>query len=369
MLEPDKRVNKEVPADENLGNPPMSLQPLAGKLRIWIGFTLSILFLYFALRKVPLSSLAESLADAEFIWLAAALAIQILALLPRAKRWLVILEPEGTFGEAFTSQNIGYLFNNIFPLRVGEIARILVMARVCGIPIVRVGTSVVLERVLDVIFVTLGLMIALSGIMIPDGYLSGVRLLIWLVGVVVLFLILFVRFYPRLDRLFRSLLLKMPGKFTERILVFWSQALDIIKLFSDVNHTLRLLAWFLVSWLLSIALYWCTLRAFVPDPTILEVVLMISILALSFLIPSSPGYLGVFQFVGQQALVIPFGSKYNPVTAFAIALTVHATFYITTSLFGIVGVGRIGLSIANIRKEVEGTPIRSGDHARSTSED
>jgi uncharacterized protein (TIRG00374 family) len=369
MLESDERVKKQAPVNENPRKTPKCLQSLAGRLRIWIGLTLSIIFLYFAVRKVPLSDLVVSLANAELIWLAAALVLQIFALLPRAKRWLVILEPEGSFREAFSSQNIGYLFNNIFLLRVGEIARILVMARVCGISIIKVGTSVILERVLDVIFVTLGLLIALSGIIIPDGYLSGARLLIWLVGVVVILLILFVRFYPRLDRLFRSLLLKMPGKFTERILAFWAQALDVIKLFSDMKHTIRLLAWFLVSWLLSIALYWCTLRAFVPDPTILEVVLMISTLALSFLIPSSPGYLGVFQFVGQQALVIPFGSKYNPVTAFAIALTVHAIFYITTSLFGIIGVGRIGLSISNIRKEVEVHPIRSEVHDKSTHGD
>jgi hypothetical protein len=67
--------------------------------------------------------------------------------------------------------------------------------------------------------------------------------------------------------------------------------------------------------------------------------------------------------------VIPFESKYNPVTAFAIALTVHAIFYITTSLFGIIGVGRIGLSISNIRKEVEVHPIRSEVHDKSTHGD
>ncbi|MEJ2551864.1 MAG: lysylphosphatidylglycerol synthase transmembrane domain-containing protein, partial [Anaerolineales bacterium] len=175
MFESDERVKKQVPIDENPRYTPRSLRPLVGRLRIWIGITLSIVFLYFAVRKVPLSDLVASLADAELTWLAAALVLQIIALLPRAKRWLVILEPEGSFRDAFSSQNIGYLFNNIFPLRVGELARILVMSRACRIPIVRVGTSVILERVLDVIFVTLGLVIALSGIMIPDGYLSGAR--------------------------------------------------------------------------------------------------------------------------------------------------------------------------------------------------
>lgn len=333
-----------------------------GNVRIWLGILLSFVFLFLAVRKVPLSDLADSLADAELIWIVGALGLQVLALLPRAMRWLVILEPHGSFREAFASQNIGYLFNNIFPLRVGELARILIMSKTCGIPVVRVGTSVVLERIIDVIIVTLGLLFALSGLKIADEYLLGARAMIWLVIVVLILFVLFIRFYPRIDRLFRSILLKKPGKIGSRLLEYWTQAMNVVTLFSSAKYTLRLIAWFMISWLLSVALYWCTFRAFVPNPTIREVILMISVLALSFLIPSSPGYLGVFQFVGQQALVIPFGLKYDPVTAFAIALTVHVIFYGITSFLGIIGVGRFGTSITRLRNEILVQPIQRNNH-------
>ena len=101
------------------------------------------------------------------------------------------------------------------------------------------------------------------------------------------------------------------------------------------------------------------MRAFVPNPTVLEAIFIVSVLALSFTVPSSPGYIGVFQFVGQQALVIPFGSKYSPVSALAIALTVHAIFYITTSLLGIIGISRFGISVTGLRAAISEVPVET----------
>ncbi len=332
------------------------------RVQFWLGMALSGIFLYLAVRNIPLSDLAASLTNVDLVWLVAGIVFQVIALIPRAVRWLIILEPEGSLKEAFYSQNIGYLFNNIFPLRVGELARVIVMSKGCGIPIVRVATSVILERMLDVITVLIGLLLVLSRMTIPDQFSLLTRSFVWLVFLTLILFILFVRYRHPVDRFFRRLILRFPSRFRGRILDLWKQVINGIRQFSSAKYTLRLSAWFLISWLFSVALYWCTMRAFVFNPTLLEAVFSVSVLALSFTIPSSPGYLGVFQFVGQQALVIPFGSKYSPVTALAIALTVHMIFYGTTSLLGIIGVGRFGTSVANLRTEISDKPMGSEGH-------
>ncbi len=328
------------------------LSDIRGRLQFWLGILSSAVFLYLAIRNIPLPDLITSLADVDLAWLAIAFAFQVFALITRALRWTFILELEGSFTEAFHSQNIGYLFNNIFPFRIGELARIITLSNRCGISFVRVATSVVLERFLDVITVVLGLLFVLPRLRIPVQFIPISTTLAWFVLIAFVAFVLFVRYSHIVDRFIHRFLLRTRSGARERILKLWSQVVEGVKIFSNTKNSLRLSGWFLFSWLLSVFMFWCTMRAFVPDPTLIEAIFTVGILTLSLIVPSSPGYLGVFQFVGQQSLVIPFGSKYSQVTAFAIALVFHLIFYGTTSILGIIGIGRLSTSITNIRKKI-----------------
>jgi glycosyltransferase 2 family protein len=62
-----------------------------------------------------------------------ALVLDDLSLGTRAMGWVVLLEHKTTFSKAFFTVNLGYLLNNIFPLRAGEIGRALFMGRSTGI--------------------------------------------------------------------------------------------------------------------------------------------------------------------------------------------------------------------------------------------
>ena len=73
-------------------------------------------------------------------------------------------------------------------------------------------------------------------------------------------------------------------------------------------------------------------------------------LSFAVIVPSSPGFIGIFQFIGQQALVIPFGLKYSVSSALAIALIAHLVYYILSTLLGIIGVWRIGQSFTNLMR-------------------
>jgi len=67
-------------------------------------------------------------------------------------------------------------------------------------------------------------------------------------------------------------------------------------------------------------------------------------LSLAVIVPSSPGFIGVFQFVGQQALVIPIGDKYSVSSALAITLLAQIVYFVLPTLFCITGLWRIGRS-------------------------
>jgi uncharacterized membrane protein YbhN (UPF0104 family) len=102
--------------------------------------------------------------------------------------------------------------------------------------------------------------------------------------------------------------------------------------------------WSLACWLLSIAVFWCVIRALQADGTFLEATFMLVALSFAVAVPSSPGFIGIFQLVGQQALVLPFGAKYDASTALAITITAHLTYYLLTTGLGMLGLWQLGES-------------------------
>src|SRR5919197_5666398 len=116
----------------------------------WFGCALSLLCLWLAARSVPFIDLGHSLAGARYIWLLPVIALQMSAIVARAWRWVVLLDKEGQLGNSLWAQGVGFLFTNIFPLRLGEPARVLVMSERCKLPVMQVGASAIVERLLDV---------------------------------------------------------------------------------------------------------------------------------------------------------------------------------------------------------------------------
>ena len=91
-------------------------------------------------------------------------------------------------------------------------------------------------------------------------------------------------------------------------------------------------------------MYWCIIRSFQADGAFLEATFMVVALSFAVAVPSSPGFIGIFQLVGQQALVLPFGAKYDESQALAITVTAHLTYYLlTTALrhYWSVAIGRV----------------------------
>jgi uncharacterized membrane protein YbhN (UPF0104 family) len=76
-------------------------------------------------------------------------------------------------------------------------------------------------------------------------------------------------------------------------------------------------------------------------------------LSFAVTVPSSPGFIGIFQLAGQQALVLPFGSKYEATNALAITLTAHLIYYLLTTLLGIVGLWQLGESFAKLGRMIK----------------
>lgn len=320
--------------------------------RFWLGMAISGLCLWLALKDVPLGTLREALAAANYGWLAPAVGIQLFAVLARGLRWQEILARRGILRETAWGHAVGFLFTNLLPFRVGDPARALVVAERTGIPFMQVGGSVIVERIIDVTTVLLALVLLLPWMQVPPvvrqaGLAFGLAVLVALGG-----LWLMVRFRTaatmRLERLVR----RVPRLPAERLLRWLDHLLDGFAPLMTPGIALRVGLWSVLSWALSIAIYWCVLRAFQPQATWVEAAFMVVSLSLAITVPSSPGFIGVFQYVGQQALVLPFGAKYDAGTALAATLTAHLVYYLITSVLGILGLWQFGESLSGLGRRI-----------------
>ena len=95
--------------------------------KFWIGIGLSVFFLALFILTVDVSEMVDSLAGANYIFLAPAIFAYLVSVLFRTLRWRVLLrhmKPVST-RRLFPVVTIGYMANNLLPMRLGEIVRVL----------------------------------------------------------------------------------------------------------------------------------------------------------------------------------------------------------------------------------------------------
>jgi glycosyltransferase 2 family protein len=325
---------------------------LSGKkwFNFFFGLTITVVCVWLAFRKVPFTELTNIVSDGNFYWLIPAVIAQLLAILVRSQRWVILLDGKASLETSFWSQGIGYLFTNLFPFRLGEVARVLVMSEKCKLPIVQVAGTAIVERLLDVGTMILALVLVLPWMQVPIAIKNSGQIFGTLVILGMLVIIFLARFKETSFSLIDRVCIKFPFLPKTIIRVRWEELLEGLTPLLRGVVSIRVVGLSIVSWLFSGFVFFCAIKAFQPMGNFVEAVFMMASLSFAVIVPSSPGFIGVFQYIGQQALVIPFGVKYSSSNALAIALMAHFIYYIFSTLIGIIGLWRVGQSFAGIKQ-------------------
>src|SRR5205085_3037131 len=144
---------------------PALMRALKLTVRVVISLGVSAFFVWLSLRNADLRAVARSIASASPPRLAAYAAVLVLIHLVRTVRWGILLEPLGHVGfkRLNSASAVGFMLLILLPLRLGEFARPLLIARPPpggkGARLRRSGAfaSIVVERIVD------GLAIGLLG--------------------------------------------------------------------------------------------------------------------------------------------------------------------------------------------------------------
>ncbi|MER3458060.1 MAG: hypothetical protein C4309_04965, partial [Chloroflexota bacterium] len=122
---------------------------------------ISVLFLFLVVRGLDPARFWENLRQANCHWFLPASVFLVVSYALRAFRWRLLLDGQVGSLRAFSVINVGYLLNNVLPFRLSDVARAYLISRGTPVGGARGLSSVVVERVTDV----LAVVILLAGVL------------------------------------------------------------------------------------------------------------------------------------------------------------------------------------------------------------
>lgn len=131
--------------------------------KFWIGLGISAFFLWYAMRGLNLSEAWHEMRSANYIWLIPSVAVYFVGVWVRTWRWDYMLRPVKHIpvGRLFPVVVIGYMGNNIYPFRAGELLRSYVLKRREQVEMSASLATVIVERVFDGLVMLMFVFVAL----------------------------------------------------------------------------------------------------------------------------------------------------------------------------------------------------------------
>ncbi len=236
----------------------------------------------------------------------------------RALRWRVLLNSEGdvSVGPAFWATTAGYFGNNFLPARAGELIRTLMISSRYGLSKTFVFTTAMSERMVDaIVLVSVSAAVLLTLPARPAWIDTAVRpfAVLGACGVIAIAVL------PLLEKFWRNVVTRLPvaSWLREKLLHALEQILRGIRTFHKPAQLFGFLGLTVVIWMLDAFTTVVGAQALGIAITIPLAFLLIAGLGLGSALPSTPGYVGIYQFVAVSVLV-PFGISRTAAIAFII---------------------------------------------------
>lgn len=344
-------------------------------ISLLVGVTLSALGFYFALRNVPFHNLVTYMRSINYLWLIPAAAIGLFTFVLRAFRWQVILSSSVRlpFASVFHPLMIGFMINTVLPLRVGELARPAIIKKQNNVDFSLGITTVGAERILDALT-----LIALFAWMLATVHIDpdltiefrdyqlnkqtlenvAAGLIRFCIAVVVGIIAISI---PAVQRIIKNMILSLPAvlvfagrdfkdKVKTRCCLPLAGVVDNIaagtSMIKSPAKLVICLVYSLLIWLLqAFALYLVTFGSPGISLTFTQMTTVFIIICFSIMLPSVPGFWGLWEAGGKFGLAL-FGVAADKAVGFSLAS--HVVLMIPVLIAGFVSAGITGVNIIQV---------------------
>lgn len=329
-----------------------------------IGLVISAVFLYFAFRDLKPEAVLSHLQNIDWRWILVASTLYVLVVTLISLRWRFMLRSIQAvpLRSLMMLVSIGYMGNNVYPFRSGEILRIVLLQHHHRIPFAKGATTVVVERILDGLIMLSFVVVPLLFIDVASPLVrqvAGVAAPVF-VGAMVVFLVLAAR--PNWMRwMIRTVCRFLPARL-EQIVTHLGE--EVIGGLEGLRTPLDLLGAVLctyASWMVEASIYWTVSFAFGLNVSYPQILLVTGVVNLAGLIPAAPGQIGVFEFAA-KSVMLAYGVAEPKAQAYA--LVVHVILWLPVTVAGFIFLAREGLgwsAIARAREQVMASGTASSD--------
>lgn len=312
----------------------------------WINLVLTIVLagagLWFLSTRVPLSELATTLAGANLWYVALGLTVMIVTLLLKALRWQLMFTPEPptvSFTTSFWASSLGQYVNLIVPfLRLGEVARIYVLNQEAGIRAARTVGTLVLEKVLDLIFFGLTILLVLPFTVLPDYLDQSTAGLIVVPAVLLLVLYVLAFRTEWAISVLETLARPLPERLEQWLLRVAVSGLQGLAALRNPRLILLLLSLSLLIAGLGILLPYALFPALGLDLGILQAALIHIVVSIAIAPPSTPVKIGVFN--GAAALMLWQAGVRDETSIISYSILFYLVVILPQIVLGIIAAGR-----------------------------
>ena len=307
----------------------------SGRLRTvvaLVGVPIGLVFLWLAVRNADLDAVWDSLraADAGLVALATA-AFGVVYLLQSARWRRIAATPAVGLARFYEMTVSGVAVNNVLPGRIGDFLRARWLGLAARMPAGKAFGTVILDRAFDLVVLVGLLVVGIAAVASSEWLVelaaAGAVVVLGFVAVLV-----FSRTYidrRDRDRRERGLLRRLVRDTVERLAEPFGR-----------RHLLVWLGLSLGAWAIWAVAALLVARSLDVELALTDALFVTAVLNLGSAVPSSPGYVGTYEWLGVASLgLLDVGHE----QALAFTILLHAAWYVPTTLFGAVALGARGV--------------------------
>jgi uncharacterized protein (TIRG00374 family) len=327
-----------------------------------VGLAISIVLLWSLFYKIDFRELFTVLKQANYYWLLPNMALVVFAMYLRAYRWRFMIAPvkQVAYSKLLAATFIGFMANNVLPLRLGEFVRAYSLSRQDR-DITKSASlaNIFVERmVFDLVALLLifAVVLSFSNIPIDDQIRFGTTVAVAIALIGLLIMIVLALKPQQAGNLVVRYLFFLPAVIRENIrgiILKFSRGLEFL---TDLKMVLSVGIQTIVLWIImGVSNYFVFMAFDFPLPLTASFVLLV-VVSISILIPSSPGFIGVYH-AGAVWTLSVYGIGREDALSFALVL--HAAQYIPITLMGFYYLKKEHLSLKKLEEEAVGEPDHS----------
>lgn len=318
---------------------PVPPQKPARRWLVVIPVLIAALLLYVATRGVRWDEVGRTLESCRPGYFLLGCLILSFSTALRARRWHILLTVQKPvpYASTFWASVAGALGNNYLPARAGEVVRSVCISSAGGISSSFALATALGERVLDALILSAigaSAMAALGGA--PAAFLRAAQV----VAAGAVAGVIFIAVLPHCETAFLAAFAKFGRgrRFAATLQRILLQTLEGLRAFHNLGRLCAFVALSVATWLSDATAAVLIGRSISLQLDFLLALFLLAALGLSSGLPSTPGYLGIYQFVAVSVMT-PFGFSRSQALAYIIAFQI--CIYAVVTLWGGIGLWKM----------------------------